>query len=109
MSILDDDLDITQEQLIKIVVLRHIHNSDYIHASEVTLDNLIYDGHEYIYKFHDWYRMTIARMGFEGEGGYRVCWDSGMPARGWHTIVSKIDRHAINLEEFLKEIGEIEE
>ena len=103
MSILDDNLDITPEQLIKIAVLRHIHNSDYIHAEEVTMDNLKYDGHEYIYKFHDWYHMTIGRLAFGG--GYRVCWDSGIPARGWHTIVSKCDKHAINLEEFLKEIG----
>ena len=100
MSILDDNLDIAPEQLIKIVVLRYIHSSDYLHRNEVTMDNLFYEGHMGIYKFKDWYRMVISRINDK----YFVSWDAGIPARGWEGIVS--DKQSVTLEKFLKEIGE---
>lgn len=104
MSILDDNLDITPDQLIKTVVLRYIRNSDYPYKNEVNMDNLFYEGHTGIYVFKDHYRMAIVRLGFEGEGGYRVHWDAGIPTRGWDVIVS--DKQFVTLDKFLKEIGE---
>ena len=103
MSILDDNLDITPEQLIKIVVLRYIRNSDYRYRNEVTMDNLFYEGHMGIYVFKDLYRMIIKRI----DDKYFISWDAGLTARGWEYIVS--NKHSVTLEEFLKEIGEIEE
>ena len=107
MSILDDNLDISQEVLTKVRLVELIHQSIYPLALDVTVSNLHYAEPPKTIKHKERYSLAITYVShYVGNGNYErmyhvkwVCRDDHSP---YYRIVNK---STIDLDEFEKNKG----
>ena len=108
MSILDDDLDISQDVLIKVRLVDLIHQSSYPLASYVTVSNLCYYEPSKKIKYKGRYILAITRtIHKDGDGNYEKTYHVKWIHRDDYTpyYVIRINKCAIDLDEFEKNNG----
>ena len=108
MSILDDDLDVSQEVLFKAKLVDLIRQSLYPLALDVTISNLCYNEPSKKIKHKGRYILAITRMiHYDGNGNYEstyhVRWVHRDDYTPYHII--RINRCTIDLDEFEKNDG----
>lgn len=108
MGILDDDLDISQDVLIKVRLLDLIHQSFYPLASNVTMSNLCYNEPSKKIKYKKRYNLAITHTShYVGNGNYERTYHVKWVHQDDYTpyYIIRINLCTIDLEEFEKNDG----
>ena len=108
MSILDDDLDISQDVLIKARLVDLIHQSSYSLASNVTISNLLYNEPSKKIKYKKRYNLAITHTSrYAGNGNYETMYCVKWVHQDDYTpyYIVRINRCTIDLDEFEKNKG----